>query len=59
LAAVLAEEGVEARIFCYFETERMNDGVDFSASLIKRLGALDLALAVDIYNSKLWPSGES
>ena len=53
LAKVLSEEGVKARIFCFFETEKMNDGIEFSTRIIKRLSSLDLPIAIDIYNSSL------
>jgi hypothetical protein len=53
LVNVLTEERVKARILCFFEMEKMNDGVEFSAALINRLAALDLPVALDIYNSSL------
>ena len=53
LPGVLAEGAVKGRIFCFFETEKMNDGAEFSAALINRVAALDLPIALDIYNSSL------
>jgi hypothetical protein len=53
LGEVLSGDDIRARIFCFFETERLNDGIKLSAGIIKRLAALDLRVDIDIYNSSL------
>jgi hypothetical protein len=53
VTGVSALRGWLNRIFCFFGTDRMNDGVELSTGLIGRLAALELPVAIDIYNSNL------
>ncbi len=53
LATITSNPSVKARVFCFFGTDRMNDGIELSPQLMSRLGALNLQLGIDIYNSRL------
>jgi hypothetical protein len=60
LLALLAQPDVHADIFCYWESATGHGGPEFSPSIMRRLGELNLKLGLDIYFSdaahELWES---
>lgn len=53
LAAIRESSEIHARVFCFWETNRMNDGIELSPDLMGRLARLNLQVGIDIYNSEL------
>lgn len=53
LADIRDSSEIHARVFCFWETDRMNDGIELSPDLMGRLARLNLQVGIDIYNSEL------
>ena len=49
LGRIMAEEGVKADIFCFWESRTGHGGPSFGPKLLKRIAALNLELGLDIY----------
>lgn len=49
LTDLIQRPGVQADIFCFWEVEEVNTGLDLGPSVMARLGALGLSLGLDVY----------
>jgi hypothetical protein len=51
LRSLLAQPGIEADLFCFWESTTGQGGPTFSPALLRRLAGLGLSLGLDIYYS--------
>lgn len=49
LRELMQQPGVRADLFCFWETESINPGIEFSPAVMERVAALNLPIGIDIY----------
>lgn len=49
LRELMQQPGMHADLFCFWETESINPGIEFSPAVMERAAALNLTIGIDIY----------